>query len=262
MTNNKILLDSILKSLTTSFNEIERLENSFKTRSDYNSRHYAFDIKVYDFLNEEDINFIIEKLGITSEAAKQQIYKEFNENSRLNSIRSHVCDYELESFLNFTGDELCFNSKDFTVQGRNGGWLVYLPLDSDYLDKNTNLSFETLRKLASYDTPDLSFWRTAFCETNRDNCRDVIAILESDLEEVNRIAEILRKLERVQDYIAVIKEDFIESLLSQLEWEIEGFVNNELDSVVIKANKIAKIEDDIITTDLGAKCTLKEAKEA
>ena len=66
------------------------------TEYDIRDHHIVSNIKVYDWLDEDDRDKIIEIFQLT-DAEKEQVIKEFDEN-RLSGIYNHHCQDEVEYF--------------------------------------------------------------------------------------------------------------------------------------------------------------------
>lgn len=261
------MLNKILNDLQQTTQEINNNLPLLQSRSNYDNKYPAFNIKVYDYLSESDVETIIDKSTL-SELAKERILEEFD-SDRLNSIFNHTCDQEIEYLLDAIGYEDEYNEleKDcFEVQGKGGGWLVYAnhrhnPFD---LDANLKFPYEVLENLGT--ETNLALWRKLLPEIWHSapyyDCKATIEWLESDLEQLQTINTQLKQLIALGKIIKLIKGDFKSYLVDNLEYEIKNFIENELEELVVVKNTIAKIENDIVTTNEWAKCTISEARDA
>lgn len=261
------MLNKILSDLQQTTQEINQNLPKLESRSNCYNRVPCFKIKVYDYLQESDVETIIDKSTL-SELAKERILEEFDED-RLHSIFNHTCDQELEYLLEAVGYEDEYNEleKDcFEVEGRGGGWLVYNNKRHNPFDLDANLKFHYgfLENLGT--ETNLALWRKVlpeiYCNAAYYNCREAIECLEADLEQLQAINKQLKQLIELGNRIERIKNCFEDSLFDNLEWEIEIFIENGLEELVVVKNTIAKIENDIVTTNEGAKCTISEARDA
>ena len=261
------MLNKILSDLQQTTQEINQNLPKIESRSNYDNKYPCFNIKVYDYLQESDVETIIDKSTL-SESVKERILEEFD-SDRLHSIFNHTCDQELEYLLDAIGyeDEYSELEKDcFEVEGRGGGWLVYKnhrhnPFD---LDANLKFHYDFLENLGT--ETNLALWRKLLPEIWHSapyyDCRSTIEWLEADLEQLQAINTQLKQLIALGNGIEQIKYGFKSSLFDNLEYEINSFIENELEDLVVVKNTIAKIENDIVTTNEGAKCTISEARDA
>lgn len=222
------MLNKILSDLQQTTQEINQNLPKLESRSNCYNRVPCFKIKVYDQLDESDVETIIDKSAL-SELAKERIIEEFD-SDRLHSIFNHTCDQELEYLLELIGYEDEYNKleKDcFEVEGKSGGWLVYNNKRHNPFDLNQNLKipYEVLENLGT--ETNLALWRKLlpeiYCNAAYYNCREAIECLKGDLEQLQEINIQLKQLITLDERIELIKDCFKSSLFDNLEYEINSF---------------------------------------
>jgi len=204
-----------LNALKATILSIEEKAAKLETRSTSGSWRFCFNIKVYDYLQESDIDLVCERLGV-NETQKALIKEEFDED-RFSSIFHHVCNYERE-YLFSNMFEYGFDSDNFDIEGRSGGWLVYTKLYSDYLDNDTNFPFEDIKKL---EKVDLNFWRSLWAY--EPDARELILYLEDDLEQAQNIEDQLTNLLKLGEHIKLIKQSFSDALVCEWNTKSKNF---------------------------------------
>jgi len=114
--------------------------------------------------------------------------------------------------------EYGFDSDNFDIEGRSGGWLVYTKLYSDYLDNDTNFPFEDIKKL---EKVDLNFWRSLWAY--EPDARELILYLEDDLEQAQNIEDQLTNLLKLGEHIKLIKQSFSDALVCEWNTKSKNF---------------------------------------
>lgn len=263
--------------LTKLISKIESISSKYQSYNcRYSGKCLVQNVKIYDYLDEEDLNNSLKSVDIASynldKEEINQIRKNFD-NDKFYNIFNHVLDYEqdylLEKIQNYHGD-FC-EKKDYllTFVGNNGGYLAFKNFfDSDYSDnviysRDNNFDFETLKELGeTKGTLDFfrfiknKAWFTFDAWESLDKIDDAIDALGTvfdDLKDFDYLAEYCKK---------AIKNWKECCLMPQLEREIEDFINEELRLTKEKHINTIKIEENSIITDWKATCTLSEAKDA
>jgi len=275
-------LENLKNKIVSKIEQIDAISKKLTTRFQKNGdkSHFAFNIKVYDFLTVEDIEAHIEALPNLTDKEKEALNDEFAKEERANSIFWHTCEQELESLFEYVNVGYCgddqelkaIDKNDLEQGGRNGGWLFYTALFlcgreiTNCLDDNiTYADLSTLKDVC--EKTGLKFWRE-YKKHISSNWRDAESALNALLDNVNDTLEKLVGLEILDIRIDQIKNCFGDSLVSNLDWEIESFIEHDLADIVEESpaitnlNHIEKIENGKVITNAQASCTLDQAREA
>lgn len=263
--------------LTKLISKIESISSKYQSYNcRYSGKCLVQNVKIYDYLDEEDLNNALKSVDIASyNLDKEEIVqiKDYFDDYKLSDIWNHVLDseqdYLMEKIQNYHGDFCERKDYLFTFVGNNGGYLAFKNFfDYDYSDyliysRDENLDFDTLKKLSETNGV-LEFFR--FIKKNTwftFDARQSLDVINNAIDALKTVFEDLKDFDYLAEFCKEVIKNWKECcLMPQLEREIEDFINEELRLTKEKHINTIKIEENSIITDWKATCTLSEAKDA
>ena len=250
----------------------------------------SFNVKMYQFLNIDDVQKIAEQQMILFNDA---LIQEFDDD-RLYGIRQHCCDDLFEQFIdnvNYKDLESPFyeftNYNNIELGGRSGGHILLGNAEDFKID---------LRDLEDYNNSPLTIWNkktwaTDYCldlanfnldtfiEEMKEYCpctnqKDLLYALKKTCSDWQYWAEKATKqtdvINKLKAYIEETKKGFKKILLDRLEEEVREFGTSLITIDNAKSmieqgeysaiNRIVRVENNALVTDYNARVTIDNAK--
>lgn len=199
--------------------------------------------------------------------------KEFSKFKDLPSFIKHLEKTYSEEYKEFYFLQM-LDSKNVWQFGRSGGWLSVAKCTDleNFCEDSVNMFYELKESYYKDDNNQFNEVLKSFgynYETLAQTRKRVLSEINSDIASFNEQKE---SIEWILGFIEKAKKGFKESLLHQLDFEINEFINdnlsidNKIDSYLNgdakSLNSIESFEDGIIKTNLGAKVTIEQAIKA
>jgi hypothetical protein len=274
---NKI--KKLLDKIQGFVNQIEEY-NEYLNENSYNGE-LSYNVKAYDWIGESDIRKL-KCFDILNKNSRDRVLEEFNDD-RLNDIYYHTIDNERENFIdsityNVSPYSYLLDAKEISFQGRQGGHLCLGSISS----------FEAeLNDVGLCDYPFYSWSGVFSIPDDIDQCitelkehfgvttqKKVYDLLKVDI--VKEFEPYCKDLEKKLLSFAELETDieghkkfFKDTLIGQLEFEIEQFIDDEYSyeqSIELaeqgdysQLDSILSIEKDMIKTNQKVQVPLKAA---
>lgn len=284
------LLDR-LQVVVTKIDEYNEYLNDNSYNHRYQPKELSFDVKSYAGIDKDNLEEL-DRFKVLSDTNKELVLAEFDDD-RMSDIWSHTIDdlreCHIEDLANggaYGGIFKHMNREDISFQGRSGGHLC--------LGAITEWEAE-LNDIGLCDYPFYQYIRNEGCQWihpddidtaiaelkehfNVTTQKEVYKLLKADIVKDFEpyIADLDKKMEQFLILEADIKqykgeEHFKSSLLSNLEYEVERFIedNFSYEYAVLSAEQgdyslldsVLKIEGDKVVTNRSAVVSLKAAIE-
>jgi hypothetical protein len=250
---NDIRLDNILNHVCES--EVHCLKEQYEDSCDLSNWGAIF--RVYKKANNKEGNdkaFYIERFKEDSwyinrywETAKQ--FKTFEEYQK-SVIQNDEIGYNEWIKRSYVNKFECWQ------YGRSGGWFSICDKSEVEFGSYDNYFFNLIYDLRqAHKDNDNKAFNDILKEYDIDDKQKYIKECEEEIKEYN---DKISAIESIIEDIENGKKYFKETLLNQLEHEVQQFINHEMDSNLIQSNCTIQIEQDIVKTSIGVSVSKDE----